>query len=81
VIDGLGTVMSTSTLASTQLSYAPVTITAGAVKLQTAREGAGESERTTSSSGGAAAVTTGVVDVRWIGAGLVVGVGGVMEML
>lgn len=78
MIDGLGTVMSTSTLASTQLSYAPVTITAGAIKLQTAREGAGQSERTTSSSSGAAAMATGVADVRWIGAGLVVGAGGVL---
>jgi hypothetical protein len=81
VIDGLGTVVSTSTLASTQLSYAPVTITAGAVKLQTAWDGAGKNEKTTSSSGGAAPVATGVADVRWIGAGLVVGVGGVMGML
>ena len=80
MINGLGTVMRTSTLASTQLSYAPVTITAGAGKLRTATYGAVQTE-TTSSTGGAAAVATGLVGVSWIGAGLALGVGAVAGVL
>jgi hypothetical protein len=78
VINGLGTVASTSTLASTQLSYAPVTITAGAIKLQTATE---NFKQTSTSSTGAAAVATGVVGVRWVAGGAVLGVAGLMGVL
>lgn len=72
--------MSTSTLASSQLSYAAVTITAGAVKLETGKWGAESTTTTTSSSAGAAVVTAGV-DLRWIGAALGVGVGAVVAVL
>ena len=78
VIDGLGTVAWTSTLASTQLSYAPVTITAGAIKLQTATE---KSEQTSTSSTGAASVATGAFDVRWAAGAVVLGVAGVVGVL
>lgn len=82
MIEGLGTVASTSTLASTQLSYAPVTITAGAVKLQEANDGMPETSTNTSTGGGpAAAKATGAADVRWVAGAVVVGIAGVVGVL
>ena len=78
-ISGLGNVASTSTLASSQISYASVPITAGAAKLTAVPEplgGAGDMGKhrgggSRSASGGAARERP---DARWILGGAVAGI-------
>ena len=71
MIEGLGEVESTSTLASTQLRYAALTITGGAGKLLAVATGV-ETGSSSSSSGGVAVVTAAAAaDVRWVVGGVV----------
>ena len=80
VIEGLGEVESTSTLASTQLRYAALTITGGAGKLlAAATAGGGEMGSSSSSSGGVGVVTAAPAEVRWVVGG-VVGVVGLVGL-
>ena len=60
-IPGLGTEMWTSTLASTQISYAPITITAGAEKLTTVPKRIGGSDGNSTRAAGVGTTP----DVRW----------------
>ena len=80
VIEGLGEVESTSTLASTQLRYAALTITGGGGKLLAAKtKGGGEMGSSSSSTGGAGVFTPPAEGVRWVVGG-VVGVGGLLGL-
>ncbi|KXS93706.1 hypothetical protein AC578_3841 [Pseudocercospora eumusae] len=70
-VSGLGVVVTTSTLASTQLGYVPVTITAGMQKIMEASRSAAIASATTSTSAAGAPMITAMAKL---------GVGGIAGM-